>query len=592
MVDSYTIHLTDLTHIWVESLGHTAILCRAEEENTSIDPSDDSQLQILLDKLRLALSSSPNTTLNLQINQNSGRERPTLILNLKIELPGSLAPLEWPIYLAAAPHAVFTSRLTVPLLQTQCALTRELEGLKEALQEKDHVIQKLLDKLEVLGTDLGQVFPQATAKSGRKVDRVRAEEMVRGLAPFDIDAWRKGQDGQRVQDTVQSVQNIFSGDNTLDMWKGVGADNWWENVKGSKIGLSKSKAKTPPKPALKQKESTEDIDDFQVQSTPPHLASRVPQASQSIALDDTTDDEDLDAPSQRSKIPDSFPSLQALASVSSPKQWNRQSPLPNNNDLTDDLDSSPPRPIKKLGKIGEQKEVKSAKVAPSTEDETTYDEETIISHKRGSKKSLTPQSASSPEPTKPKQPLGQIGSQNSPSPEFSSLSDEAPKLKKGKLGQIRGKKKEHTTESSAKAPQPRKGKLSKIGGRKKEASPSTSASEEEAHKRWKGKLGQICQRNKAVNPPLSASDDEAPVAQNTAKRKLNVIGSWQKNLREETITLAPREEELRGRLAKVEKEKTPPPRETSEERAERKRLQLKRELEEKTKAPVKKKRKF
>ena len=42
----------------------------------------------------------------------------------------------------------------------------------------------------------------------------------------------------------------------------------------------------------------------------------------------------------------------------------------------------------------------------------------------------------------------------------------------------------------------------------------------------------------------------------------------------------------------TERHQTPPQRETSEERADRKRDQLKRELEEKAKAPAKKKRKF
>ena len=59
--NSYTIYLTDLTHIWVESLDHAGMLRRAEEENTSIDPTDSSQLRILLNKLALALSSSPKT---------------------------------------------------------------------------------------------------------------------------------------------------------------------------------------------------------------------------------------------------------------------------------------------------------------------------------------------------------------------------------------------------------------------------------------------------------------------------------------------------------------------------------------------------
>lgn len=593
--DSYTIHLTDLTHIWVESLDHNGILSRAEEENTSIDPSDTSQLQILLDKLRLALSPGPKTTLNLHINSDSSRERPTITLNLKTELPGGLAPLEWPIYLAAAPQAVFTSHLTVPLLQTQYARIRELEGLKEVLQEKDHVIQKLLDKLQALGADLGQVFPQATAKSGRKVDRARAEEKVRCLAPFDIEVWRKSYDGQRVQDTAQLVQNVFSGHGTLDMGRSVSADNWWET-----IGKPETQAKAPSKPTLKEKESTEDNDAFQVQSTPPHLASKALKVSQSKTFDDTTDDEGLDAPSQRSKIPDSFPSSQPLASVSSPKQGKKfskiggkkQSPLPHKNVSTDDSDPSPARSTKIWGKIGGPEEVKSAKAPLPIEDETTDDEQATVPLKTGPTKSPTPESASSPEPTKLKFGEGKIGGKKSRSPEASSSSEEAPKPRKGKLGQIGSRKRRPTPESSDEAPKPRKRKLGQIGERKKETSPSPSRSAEEAHKPRKAKLGQIGGRKKEASPSPSVSGNEAPVSPNAIKRKLGAIGNRQKSPHGEITAAAAGEEEPRGRSVKVDKERTPPPRETSEERAEKKRLQLKRELEEKAKAPVKKKRKF
>ena len=62
----------------------------------------------------------------------------------------------------------------------------------DVLKDKDHVIQKLLDKLEEQGTELGQIFPQVAGKVGRKVDRKKAEDKVRGIARFDVDTWKKG----------------------------------------------------------------------------------------------------------------------------------------------------------------------------------------------------------------------------------------------------------------------------------------------------------------------------------------------------------------------------------------------------------------
>jgi len=45
---SYTVHLTDLTYIWSECLDRRDIIRRSRAEDTSIDPSDNEQLQILL----------------------------------------------------------------------------------------------------------------------------------------------------------------------------------------------------------------------------------------------------------------------------------------------------------------------------------------------------------------------------------------------------------------------------------------------------------------------------------------------------------------------------------------------------------------
>ena len=53
---SYDIFVTDLTSVWSESLDRRQIIRRALNEDTSIDPSQDStQLKILLDKIKAGL---------------------------------------------------------------------------------------------------------------------------------------------------------------------------------------------------------------------------------------------------------------------------------------------------------------------------------------------------------------------------------------------------------------------------------------------------------------------------------------------------------------------------------------------------------
>jgi hypothetical protein len=542
---SYTIHLTDLTHIWSESLDQRAIIRRSNEENTSIDPSADSyQFQIFLDKIKLGLAGAKDTTLALTITADANR--PSLVLNITVKLPGGLSPLQWPVQLAAAPQSLLTSQLTVPLLRAQHVRMQEMANLAEVLREKDHVIQKLVDKLEGQGTELGQIFPQAAGKVGRKLDRKRAEERVKGLGQFDMEAWRKRQDHGTSLDTAQLIGNVFAGDDSkaLGIDGGIStseeADAWWESIKGITVNLDSGKistngpsraSRTPPKlgSALRKEETIDEADDFQVQATPRHLASPPKRAASKLVISDSTDDDDdLDALSQRSKIPDSFPPSPPPAAAS-------------------------PQKLKKLGAIG------GKKLAPNL---AQPDEESTEGEPSSPYKASSETKAASPTPekalAKPQRKLGRIGGKKEdPLPEPESEHDVSPPLAKAPVPD---------------APKVKKGKLGQIGGKKKRA--ETPAPAEEA-----------------------VPETEAPTTPTTPnpKRKLGVIGHRHQSpaIKNEDNPSKTEEAESRGRASvKPEKEKSPPPRETSQERADRKRLQLKRELEEKAKAPVKKRRKF
>jgi len=538
--DAYTINLTDLTHIWSESLDHRAILRRSREESTSIDPSDGDQLHIFLDKIKLGLHGGKDTTLALTINVNDCR--PSITLNITVNLPGGLAPLQWPVYLAAAPQALVTSQLTVPLLRAQHLRMQEIVSLVEALKEKDHVIQKLLDKLEGQGTDLGQVFPQAAAAKGRKADRKRAEERVKGLGPFDLEAWESWLSKEGTHDATELtelISEVFGGESSgaskIEGNFGTLEEGWWEDMKGITINLdsgkfstkspSKSnKKKSSPKTAVSREASIKENDDFQVQATPPHLASpkSKPAAPNPVENDSTDDDDDLDAPSQRSNIPDSFP-------TSPPR-------------------ASSPKPARKLATVGGKKA--TPKLVPLIdEDEVTESESSSTPKLNPEKWAKSPTSVA----TLPKRgKLGKIGGKKEipPEPVEEPIPFPVPEIAKpkaGKLGQIGGKKKEATTPPVH------------------EVEPAAETSSRLEGTGTKGKLGAIGHGQKAT--PAARAD--------------------------EALVKAYDDQDARGRsLVKEEKEKTSEPRETSEERADRKREQLKRELEEKARAPVKKKRKF
>ncbi|KAI9812971.1 MAG: hypothetical protein M1832_006450 [Thelocarpon impressellum] len=109
---SYVVHLTDLTRIWSESLDRREIIRRALNEDTSIDPSEDSeQLRILLQKIQGAINGDEGTTLHLD-ERGPGEVR----LNVQSPLPEPLKPLRWPIHLSTCSPEVLTNELLLPVL--------------------------------------------------------------------------------------------------------------------------------------------------------------------------------------------------------------------------------------------------------------------------------------------------------------------------------------------------------------------------------------------------------------------------------------------------------------------------------------------
>jgi hypothetical protein len=506
--------------------------------------------------------------------------------------------------------------------------------LKEVLKEKDHIIQKLMDRMEAMGTDLGQIFPQANMKGGRKVDKARAEEKVRGLRPFDMESWRK---------EAGDLANVFTDDTNFDLsLDSVAKENWWETVRGSRIDISKNRAslsRTQSKPALKQKESSEDDDGFQVQLTPPGRASKG-----SVALDDSMREEDLGAPSQLSKVPDSFPQPEALSrqkfGILGGQKDEPKKPLPITDVSTDDEEIASPR----------SKQIGAVKLTP--EEETSTDDEELPmtrskqqSGKMGRQKpSLLEETSTDddevplPYPTKQlgrveeqnvplldeddvslprsNQQFGMAGKQQAHLLENASTDDDEPgPSKSGRAKDTQPDKgratplaDEETTDDDAPAPAlPRgqsltkspsppppktsttmKTKLGTLGGKKEPPPPV------EKPNLKKGKLGQVGGKKKESTPPVSApSSPEDPPTQ-TPKRKLGAIGGRHKAAHEgnDVVDAAVRESTGRSLEVRALKDEAQPARETSEERVVKKRRELKRELEEKAKAHIKKKRKF
>ena len=123
-----------------------------------------------------------------------------------------------------------------------------------------------------------------------------------------------------------------------------------------------------------------------------------------------------------------------------------------------------------------------------------------------------------------------------------------------------------------------KQKLGKIGGKGKD-----SPLEAPVMPTLKPKLGKIGGKGKLSDIGLASAHNGS----NASKNQEDAASPKQKA----TDSIATPKSERRGRTAEQPPEPSPP-RETSQERADRKRAQLKRELENKSHAAVKKKRRF
>ncbi|CAK7567578.1 MAG: hypothetical protein SEPTF4163_005544 [Sporothrix epigloea] len=264
---SYAVYVTDLAHVWAERLERRDICMRAFQENTTIDPSyNNEQMSIFLSKLRVALldSSDADASLSLAAAANGN-----LVLHTTVILPAGLQPLQWPIYLQKQSSTAITSELVLPLIHDRTMLQRTTTQLVAAIQEKDAVINKLVDKLDAMGAGVESAFPTLVGAAGsgsggssrRKITRADMERRVRGLAAFDEAEFQKrmnlvmGSDGaiDTEIETGKLLSDAFDGGNELrydaKTFSGTTSSpklhDWWQELgSGRGVLLKRRMAKT------------------------------------------------------------------------------------------------------------------------------------------------------------------------------------------------------------------------------------------------------------------------------------------------------------------------------------------------------------
>ncbi|KAL4819231.1 XRCC4-like factor-domain-containing protein [Aspergillus spinulosporus] len=579
----YEFYMTDLNSIWSEHLDREAILRRAEEDNTPIDPSEDlDQFEVLLTKLQEGLQSGPGSKVSLQPRAR-GRDH-TLELRVTSKLPAPLEPLVWKVFLSKGAQSSMTRHLLLPLIKAEAEQEARQRSLIEELNKKDWVLAKLFDKFETLGIDLTTIFPGASGiHAGRKgLTRTEMGKYIKGLAPFEEESWReeivKSSSGSAFSTNI--VAELFEDSpnlTRLDSLK-LPPDGWWEGLAVSNNATST----TPPNddkkptsnPAADSLETDTDAgsetgaDEFERQETPPRL-KKLSGSLQKSPCARKDDNEETQSEAEEA----TFKNKSERATKN--KAEGRSNPASSSK-------ASLPRRSKGLGKIGGKKQTKPNSPSPSPT--PTPSPSPSPSHgKHNPPKSLTDEEATDEEPqyklTKTK---------HTPTPALRKASKQSRRL-----GIIAGKKKQPTE------PEPRPQPESEP-----ESEPSSKPSQfhsPEPHpppqkKKPLGRIGVIgghrskqkaSQNSSSELPNPSRTESVLPPAE-TDQRQSNTEDEAEK--KERPTSRPPSLPEAKN--AKLKTPAKPEREETEEEKADRKREELKRQLEAKNKAPAKKKRRF
>jgi hypothetical protein len=256
----YELFMTDLSYIWSERLDRKAILKRADEEDTTIDPSEDpEQFEVLLQKIGEGLQNGPGSSSILTPKTHDKTQGFALTVTSK--LPAPLRPLEWRLHLFREPQSSTTSHLLLPLIRAEGDRAARQQSLIEELGKKDWVLSKLFDKIEAMGIDLSTIFPGTSGlRSGRKGPTLaQAAKYIKGLAPFNEKSWleevdKSANDSGLVGNIVAAVSGQFSKESASLK---PPPDEWWNDLT---VSDSPTIISTPQKSNKKRQQTKPSLD--------------------------------------------------------------------------------------------------------------------------------------------------------------------------------------------------------------------------------------------------------------------------------------------------------------------------------------------
>ncbi|KAI9367125.1 XRCC4-like factor-domain-containing protein [Aspergillus egyptiacus] len=588
----YDFYMTDLNYIWSECLHRETILERADEEETTIDPSEDSeQFKVLLQKIGEGLQNEPGSKIVLNPRPQGKAQALELIVTSK--LPAPLKPLRWRLSLTKESQPSTTGHLLVPFMRAEVDREARQRSLIEEINKKDWVLAKLFDKIDALGIDLSTIFPGTSGlRAGRKGPTLaQAAKYIRGLAPFDEKTWlEEVSESSPASGLAASIVAEISGDpqfsGQLDSLN-PSPDGWWEKLTVPKSPTSPSNPQRNDKKLSKAKPPTDAMetesdpgaettdDEFERQEKPPRLKkpSDGVQKPPSLRTEEdetqseneptsppkgkqqkgkTTEIDDRPPPAMRPKKPPAG-NAKGLGTIGGKKQPKQKDPSP-----------SPPKRSETSNPSPSSREENSPVPPAGKEDETTDDEEADRPYNQAQtrSKSPKPQSTSPEKPAPKRRGLGVIGGKKKvPEPEPEREKSQSQSQSRFPEPQSQSK----ATQSDSKQKKPHS-KLGVIGGSKAKTKPSAEPP-----------------RAESISPPTKETQRKK---KNRESVREDDTESEPETKRESTSATS-QEQKVKNKVsAEPERE------ETEQERADRKREELKRQLEAKSKAPVKKKRRF
>ncbi|KAJ5287723.1 hypothetical protein N7478_003409 [Penicillium angulare] len=519
----YNLYITDLTSIWSEELSHHQILKQAEENATTIDPSEDKdQFEVLLVKIGEALRGDGGSA---TLNSSQSNE---LQLTTSSKLPPPLRPLKWIMHLSKQASPSITDQLLLPLLRNEAGWEFRQRLLLDQLKQKDWVIGKMFDKFEVLGVDPGTAFPAAAGVRSKKGNtRPDVGRVIKGVAIFDETKWLRESTKASSNGSNSLATDIINGIKSVDIEKlRAPEDQWWSDLPSlSEFSFlsDKSDQKSNERSSTTRKDdkiissqhdydldkdgasTASEEDEFQVKESLPRRKAQdkkpevtPPQTKAKTKTQPPTKDPDATASDSDSDL-----DLESKIIATTQK---KRTPTPENKHE---------EPLKKftkakggLGVIGGKKKKEEKQPSPS------------------------PAPVPSPSPPPQAEP---------PAPETSKSAKEA------------------STEAPATPKAKRSTKLGMIGGKSKKKAPV-------------------------------APDPSSPVAEQEQEQVQGPPSARKGDTKETEATRPVKEEASQGSPKREEAAPPPAAAETEEQKTTRKRDELKRQLEDKSKAPKKKRR--